>query len=131
MTSIIKMYLTLIGDNFDPTYITKRLGMNPDEVRVKDEILGNGRKFGHYEWGICSSESEADSLQEVINEILERISDKIPHLASIAKEVNAGWEILFTIDIYHDFPAVIFPKSFIRAVAELDAEIGFDVLLLN
>ena len=129
--SAIKMHITLIGENFDPTYITNRLNMTPDRFRVKEELLRNGREFGHYEWGICSSNHETEFASEVIDEILERISDKLPLLAAIAKEVNAGWEILFTIDVYGDFPVIVFSENFIQMAATLESKIGFDVLLLN
>ncbi len=127
----ITMFLTLIGNNFDPAYVTDRLGIKPDEIRVKNEVLGNGRIFGHYEWGICSSKYETDFAKMAIDEVLERIYDKIPLFSVVAKEVMAEWHFLFTFDVYEDFPVVVFSKEFIQIAAELDAQIGFDVLLLN
>ncbi len=71
----------------------------PSWVRQKDEVLKNGRFFGHTEWGIKTEMFCTDDALPVIEQLSSLITTKPDTLKEVANECNAEWNILFSIDI--------------------------------
>ena len=127
----IQAHFTLIGKTFDTQLVTERTGIMPSWVRQKDEVLKNGRFFGHTEWGIETEMFCTDDALPVIEQLSSLITSKPDTLKEVANECNAEWNILFSIDISNeDAPAVYFPAEFIEFCGEISATIGFDISIL-
>lgn len=128
----VSAYFTLIGDDFDVNYVTNVLDITPSETRYKDEILGNGRKFGHTEWGISTGHEVSLDINNQFNTIFALVYDKIDLLSQLCVECNAEWHILFVITIENGYaPAMYFKKDFIHFAAAIDAQIGFDTYIYS
>ena len=128
----IKVYLTLIGTDFDTEYVTAQLGIQPDEVREKNELLGNGRKFGHTEWGICSELQVADELEPILRETVSRFKCDTPLLYNLCSICNAEWHLLILLKIYdEDTPFLYFPADIVHFLGDIRAQIGFDNYMLS
>ena len=125
----IKIYLTLIGEELSIDHVTKRVGIAPAYVRDKNEILGNGRLFGHYEWGIETELIHTDDIADYPDKFISTIPCGPDVLAGIAKECDAHWHIMILVNVYDDFPALYFSSEFIKTAGEIGAEIGFDVYM--
>lgn len=127
----IQAHFTLIGKTFDTQFVTERTGIMPSWVRQKDEVLKNGRFFGHTEWGIETEMFCTDDALPVIEQLSSLITSKPDTLKEVANECNAEWNILFSIDIRNeDAPAIYFPAKFIEFCGEISATIGFDMSIL-
>ena len=127
----IQAHFTLIGKTFDTQLVTERTGIMPSWVRQKDEVLKNGRFFGHAEWGIETEMFCTDDALPVIEQLSSLITSKADTLKEVANECNAEWNILFSIDIRNeDAPAVYLPAKFIEFCGEISATIGFDMSIL-
>ena len=126
----IKIYLTLIGDDLDPDIITKTVGLQPTEVRDKNEILGNGRLFSHCEWGIESELIRTEDLSDIPDSFLRILPCGSEVLLNLAHEFNAQWNILILIRVTESFPAVYFSPEFVKKAADIEATVGLDVYLL-
>lgn len=98
----IQAHFTLIGENFDTQLVTKKTGMMPSWLRQKDELLKNGRLFGHTEWGIETEKFCTDDALPVIEQLFSLITSKPDTLKELANECNAEWNILFSIDIHDE-----------------------------
>lgn len=128
----VSTHLTLSGDEFDIGYVSDILATQPDYIRYKDEVLKNGRKFGHTEWGIETDYEVSLDVEEQFKKLHTRIIEKVEILARLREECNAEWSILFVIKIENgEAPAMHLSKETIKFAAMIDAEIDFDVYVLS
>ena len=125
----MKGHLTLIGDEFNPDEVTAQLKVQPQWIKNKHDILGNGQEFGHYEWGIVTDLIEHYDLDPIVQQLADFIRPRTKLLAEIAKNCCAVWNILFDISSTEDFPATYFGADFIRLAAEINAELGLDPII--
>lgn len=126
----IKAYLTLIGDDFDPDDIYPLCGISPTYTRGKNDVLKNGRAFGHAEWGIETDLLVSDSLEDVLCELALKITCEPQILREIAEKCAAEWNVLILLRVFNgDIPVLYFPAEFIQLAAQLCAKIGFDTYL--
>lgn len=123
----IKAYLTLIGTEFDIDFATAQIGIPPDTVRLKDEILLNGKLFGKTQWGIHTDKISTDELTPVLRKLIERFNCGTSCLKDIAHTCNAEWHLLILLEVYdEERPILYFPSDVIRFLGEIDAQVGFD-----
>ena len=128
----IKAYLTLIGDQFDPEWVTERLGIKPDSVRLPSELLSNGRLFGQTEWGMETEKQEADDVEAVLQQLFVRVKDCMDDMGKLAEEASAEWNILVYVkSTVEDFPDIVFSAETIRKMALIRATIGFDTYIFD
>ena len=134
----IRAELTLIGDDFDLNYVTESLHMKPNYLRRKDEILRNGRFFGHVEWGILTKLYSTSDLSPIIEELLSKVTCPPEALCDIAQQCHAEWHIVILIRAFEDekfpgcwnFPSIYFPADFIKFCADIKAEMGLDTYII-
>jgi len=130
--TVVCANLTLVGNDFDINYVTESLGVAPTYTRSKDEILGNGRRFGHTEWGIGTDCEESLDIEVQFAKISNQFKGKEHELAKVSKYCNAEWSILIVIKIENgDIPAMVFTRSMLDFCNKIDAEIGFDIYVLS
>lgn len=127
----IQGHITLIGDDFDISSVTNNIAYSPTWVKRKTDILGNGRPFGHCEWGLETEMLIADELLPVADLLISLFKCSGQTLRQIACDCHAEWHILFLIKVTDDFPVIVLPPAIIKFAAEIDATIGFDVYMLN
>jgi hypothetical protein len=76
--------LTLVGDIFDIDYVTSTLGVKPDRVRKKGEIIRSGPQvFDHTEWGIHISEAESLDTSTHLDPIFDFIEQNCDTLKEL------------------------------------------------
>ena len=128
----ISTHFTLSGDDFDIEYVSEALAILPNYTRSKDEVLKNGRKFGHTEWGIETEYDISLDVEEQFEKVYSIISEKVEILERLRVECNAEWSILFVIKIENgETPAMHLSKKIVKFAATIDAEIDFDVYVLS
>ena len=121
----------LIFDNdFDVYSITKRLEIAPSECKLRNETrtspLTNKPIEGF--WTLKTEEKEERDLSVVLNELIEKISDKLPDIKKICDE-NGG-TVVFDIIPFFDGdskPALYFERDFLDIVNYLNATIQIDL----
>ena len=125
-------YFTLIGDNFDIDYVTQVLDTPPTGTRNRNEVLGNGRVFGHTEWGISTQEESSRDIEIQLNKVIAPYFDKIDLLNKVRVQCHAEWNILIVVYIRNgDVPAMTFSKENLKFFASIDAEVGFDTYIIS
>lgn len=122
----MKGYLTLIGDDFDHSYVTETLGQSPQTLRLKEEVLKNGRLFGHCEWGVETEKVISEDFESLASELMNLLSCSRYIMKEVAQKCNAQWNILFYLKVIDEFPPIIFTNDFIQFSADIGAVIGFD-----
>jgi len=123
----IKGYLSLIGDCIDLSKVSKMIPRAPTWQREKSEVLGNGRMFGHCEWGVETETILSNDLSTIENTIANLLPCPREELAEIACCFDSEWSILFLIRVSNEFPVLSLSSDFIKFAADINASIGFDV----
>ncbi len=126
----LKGYLTLIGDNFDLDFVSQTLKMKPDSIRKKDDLLPNGRQFGHVEWGIQTQTQTGDNVEPILQQLMDRTKGKTSVMREIAEDCHAIWNVLILLRVYDELPLIIFSPDTIKYLYEIQAKLGFDTYLL-
>lgn len=123
----IKGYLTLIGDELNCSKISDLLNKEPTWNKEKGEILGNGRLFGHCEWGVETETQLSNELVSTADLLMTTFSCSRETMRQVAQDFNAEWHILFLIRVFDDFPSIYLTPDFVEFAADIIASIGFDI----
>lgn len=124
----IKIVFTISANMLDFNKITEKIGCRPNYIRKKDEILKNGRIFGHDEWAIETDYEESLDVLIQLNKIVDTILNKSSIIKELCKEFNATCGFLIIINIENGiFPAMYLDSGFINFASSMNAEIGFDI----
>ena len=117
----------MIFDNdFDVYSITKRLGIVPAECKTRSETRISPLTNKHIEgfWTLKTEETEEWDLGVVLNELMEKISAKLPDIKKICDE-NGGTVVF---DIVPFFDGNTEPTLyFLNIVDYLNATIQIDL----
>ena len=123
----IRAYLTLIGAEFNTDFVTSQIGIQPDEIRQKDEMLPNGKRFGKTQWGVHTDKISTDELAPVLRKLIERFDCGTACLRGLLSTCNAEWHLLILLEVYNEErPVLYFPSDVIHFLGEIDAQVGFD-----
>ena len=123
----IRGHLTLIGENFDLPFVSQTLGVTPTWQKKAGDILGNGKAFGHCEWGVSTESFNTDDFSVVADALVNVSPSAYGAMVEIAKKTNSNWHILFSIDASGEFPVIVLSPLFSKFASEIGAEIGFDI----
>ena len=127
-TTNVKACFTICSDRLDHSEITKKLKIVPSYVRHSNEILGNGRLFGHDEWGIETDYDISLDISEQLSKMMDVIVDKGIAIRKLCEKFNANNSFLVVINLENgQIPVMSLNSNFIEFAASINAEIGFDV----
>ena len=130
--STVGISLTLCGDDFDVQYVSNKLGIMPTQSRGKDEVLGNGRRFGMTEWSLEIEKECSYNIENQYQKIMLLTQDKTSLLSELCVECNARWYISFVIYIENgDVPSPFLTKEFVAFAAAIGASVDFDIYVLS
>lgn len=130
--STVQVHISLIGDSFDTGHVTQLMNLTPTKTHQVDEILGNGKKFGHVEWNLTSEEEPSVDAMEQFGKLFDKIHEKSNIMNQLRTLCNAEWHILFTIQIENgDVPAIYLPQDIVQFAANIHAQFGYDVYVLS
>lgn len=124
-----EMHMTFDND-FDVYSIANRLGIEPTYCKSRKETqispLTNKPIEGF--WTLKTEEKEECDLKIILNELIEKITDKLPDIKKICDE-NVG---IVCFDIVPFFqgdskPALYFERDFLDIVHYLNATIQIDM----
>ena len=82
--------LRIVGDNLDPTEITRLLGCAPDAAQTRGEEIaarsgGSVRIARKGMWRLSATDREPEDLDAQIRELLSKLTDDLTVWASIAE----------------------------------------------
>lgn len=127
----VSAHLTLVGNDFDLDYVTNILEISPTYTRDKNEILRNGEKFGHTEWGTYTEYEQSFDIEIQLDKVLIPYRNKVDLMNKIRIECNAEWNVVIVIYIRNGHkPALGFSKHNLKFLASIDADVGFDLYII-
>ncbi len=128
-TIYAEMHLSFDND-FDVYSITERLGIQPTNCKLRTETLVSPltNKYNEGFWTLKTEEKEEWDSKVVLDELMEKIIDKLPEIKKICDE-NAGTVTFDIVPCFHNNskPALYFERDFLDVVNYLDGTIQIDL----
>ena len=128
-TNKITVYLRISGFSCDPSAITEILGIQPDKVWRKGDLLMHTEKFKHKDngWEIKSVSSDTIYLESHITDILKTalpVRDKFKNLP-VGSSVMLTCGVSFSPD--SAIPSIFLDTETLRFLGEINADIDVDL----
>ena len=119
---------SIIGDDFTPDEITKKLLLKPDEYYMKGDKLKSNFKRKECCWSINTGYVETLYVSELIEELIDKLSKKIDILVDLKKNYKVTFKFFIVINIVdNQKPAIYLDKGIIAFANILEAEFDFDI----
>jgi len=129
MTSIA-CYFEVIGRGYDPSDLTKAVGIEPSSTWRYGEIIPPSRRpYKHDGWSLESGKVESLDFQEVALPLLRRMLPASAVLRDYCQ--RRGLEVGLNSTVYIEdgqAPCVHLDLEAIRALHQLSAELDIDIL---
>lgn len=127
--AIMKVCLALTGDDFNTCYVTRETGIQPQTIREKDEVLGNGQLFGHTEWCVESEQISTDCSDSLVDSFISGLHCERDSLLKISRECSAQWHLFVEVAMgsADDFPSLTFSPEAVEFASFLGADMWFDM----
>lgn len=124
----VNISFTIAAPFLNHEEITAKLGIEPNYVRKRNEILSNGKILGHDEWGMELPYEEILDVSVVIQKMQVLLYNKERHILEILKTFQAEAAFLIVINMKHDdLPAIYINSDFSKLAGTLGADIGVDL----
>ena len=127
----VKVEFRVIGDDFEPEMITKKLAINPNYVwKVGDTINNKNFKRKYSCWSISTGYEESLDINEQLNKILLKIFDKKDVLKEIKELLAVEYRLDIIINIEgNEKPAIYLESETIEFANDIKAEFDFDLYI--
>lgn len=119
------------GD-FDPAYITEKLGIEPYKTMKKGTPRKSNGFYGFSDWIACYQDTPILDVEEQCMKIIRILNSKIPQLLEIRNEFDVSFSIVIVPHIYNEeTPAFVFNKEIIEFCYITGTEIGIDMYVYD
>lgn len=121
----------IVGDEFEPSYVTEKLNLVPDEFWVKgDDVKGRIVKRKDTTWSISTGYEESLDINDQLSKIMTRIQDKRKVLKEIRATCNVKFLFAIVVNIENNQkPAMHFNSQFIEFANDIKAEFYIDLYI--
>ena len=87
-------YFRITGD-FDPDFLTDRIGLTPIQTHKKDHIRSDGSKYGFASWmyGLC------DEYDVIVENQMHKTIDPLFDKIDVLKEIKSEFDVNFVLEI--------------------------------
>lgn len=126
----MQIHFALKGDTYDPSHVTKALGLQPDFTKEKGVADGDGEISIYTEWGINSETVDVVSSEELLIPFVSKMSRYKDLLLRVREECAAWWEMEIEVRIPYgnSFPELVFPQQVIKFTSDIYANLGFKIV---
>lgn len=126
----IMVDFSIIGDEFEPNEITKKILLKPNEYYKKGDKSESNFKRKECCWSINTGYVETLYVSELIGELIDKLSKKIDVLVDLKKNYKLIFKFFIVINIIdNEKPAIYLDKSIIAFANILEAEFDFDIYI--
>lgn len=121
----------IIGEEFDPNFVTEKLNIEPDEFWVKgDAIKGRNIKRKDTTWSINTGYEESLDISEQLEKIINLINGKKNILKELKIEYNLEYVFGIVVNVEdNQKPSMYFNNMFIEFVNDIKAEFYIDLYI--
>src|SRR3954470_910800 len=119
MATRILAALTLTGA-FDPTDISRRLGLSPSKTARCGERIGKSALRYKFDlWSISTDKRESLALEEQVREILAQVGTSANTIKTICDELSIDVELACAVYVQGQVPSMTFSSKTVAQLAEL------------
>jgi len=129
----IMVEFRIIGNDFEPSMVTDNLAISPSEYWIKGEaIKGRDTSRTYTCWALSTGYMESLDINEPLDMILEKLSNKCNELLLLKKSFDINYKIDVTINIEEgQAPAVCLKSHVIEFAHLVCAEFDFDLYVYS
>lgn len=119
----------VLGDDFLPDIITEKLSICPSKTWFKGDKISNREMFRQYScWMLNTGYIESLDVNEQIEEIILKLTDKQEILQEIKEEFDVAYRIDIVINIEkNEKPAIFLDTRIIDFTHSINTVIDFDL----
>jgi len=130
--TIVYVYFTLLGDNFDADYVTQTLGIQPTAIQNPTDLLKTGKACGYTAWETEVQQEESTNIAIQVDKAIAPFLDKASLLDQLRQECNAEWKLTIVIYVEDDEPPFMgFTREQMKFLGSIETEIEFDMYILS
>ncbi|MGE5579274.1 MAG: DUF4279 domain-containing protein [Bacillota bacterium] len=126
----VKAEFRILGDDFHPDDITKRLGIQPLAQWEKGEVIkGKDRARSYSCWEIATGYEESWDVNDQLSKVARIVRDKKAELRALREQLDGldyRFEVVVKIE-NGDVPAVHLESDMIELANEIEAVFAFDI----
>ena len=113
----------LIGEDFDPNYVTQALKTQPKFIQKRDSFLKTGKACGYTAWGLETKLEESRDAEAQLNKVIAPYFDKVELLNRLREECGAEWHVQIVVYTGTDgSPSLGFSKEQLKFLGAIEAE---------
>ncbi|MBO0453177.1 DUF4279 domain-containing protein [Candidatus Enterococcus murrayae] len=128
----VKVEFSLEGLNLDPEYVTKKIGLKPHIFYKKGEIAQNHKPYKQGCWSIIVPYEVSYDISVQVEKLFKMIRDKKEIILEVKKMYKGDVILSVVIEVENQtIPGVTFENQHITLLAELEADMDVDILLIS
>lgn len=125
------VYFSLKGDDFDPDTITEKLEIIPTKSCKKGDKGQYIKELKFAFWNVCSSVSDNLNIENLIENVVEKLFNKIEIINSLKTEYNltSVLEVVLYVDTNEEksTPSLSFNSKIIEFLHQTKTETDVDI----
>lgn len=123
----------ILGNDFVPEVVSKKLQIVPSKTTVKGEQINkSGKKRDFSSWIYCTEYCETYDINDQLTKIITLLRPKEKHLLELKESYNLDYMIEVVINIESQVtPAIYLEKEVISFCNSLDIMIDFDLYIMS
>ncbi|ATM97344.1 Uncharacterised protein [Yersinia frederiksenii] len=126
-------YFSIYGDSFDVDDVTRKLCLQPNEVRIKGSIP-DGRKRPSIEtsWKLSTDDEVSHDINEQLDKIISLLDGKENELRYVKSKYNVNFIFSFVVKIENgEKPGMSFTTEKLAFISKIGAEIDIDLYIYS
>lgn len=128
----VKVEFSIFGDEINPEVITSTLKIKPTRQWLKGDHIRNDLFRKESCWEISTEYEESYDINDQLDKIIDRISDKESEIHSLLKTYNAECKFEIVIQIENnEKPAMYITRERITFLNDIRASIDFDLYIYS
>ncbi|AJJ10094.1 hypothetical protein CH64_1854 [Yersinia rohdei] len=129
----VMAYFSIYGDTFDIEDVTRKLCLQPDEVKIKG-CIPDGRKRPSVEasWRLATSDEELHDINAQLDKLINLLEGKERQLKNIKIKYNVNFIFAFVVKIENgEKPGMHFNVDKLDFINKVGAEIDIDLYIYS
>ncbi|HBU84372.1 MAG TPA: DUF4279 domain-containing protein [Paenibacillus sp.] len=124
----VMAYFSLLGDEFDPNYVTSILKIEPTNTAYKGDIINKKHRIKETSWTLGTDYEESLDINHQLTKVVDLLRNKVKEINSIRNENRLSTKFFIVIRIEEGkTPALYLNSDFIEFVNMIHAEIDVDL----
>ncbi|OCG31424.1 MULTISPECIES: DUF4279 domain-containing protein [unclassified Gilliamella] len=129
----VSVSFSIYGDDFDLNDVIKRIGIEPNETRIKGLVPEGGRnKSVETSWTVATKEEFSFDINDQLDKIIALLKPRENILLKIKNDFKVNFVFMILIKIENnEKPAIYFNTKSLNFINGINAEIEIDYYIYS